>query len=202
MCDVKITTYLRKLLKEAAPAKSISKDALATVETIVLSCGTKTAREAAFIASGQLAGKDKMRTLKGSDVEAAVRICFGGEIGDALCAEIDRSCTKYNDSKGEKGGLAVRSGLVLPPARAKHLLRIYHEGRLSSDAAVAMATVMEYFGYEILKLSSRETEKKTINVDNVKDCIENDSELYDAVGKVEWKDAAVLVRSPKRIPQA
>ena len=198
MDNIKLTTYLKKLLKEVDGNGGINKDALQLVEKFVITAGANVAREASFLASGQLKGKQ--RTLKGDDVEAAVKICFSGEVSEAAAEDVERAVGKYKNTKG--GGAATRAGLVIPPARAKTVLQTYHDGRMGADAPVALAAVMEYVGYEVLKLASRvESKKKRIDVERVREAVEGDDELSEVVMDVDWVGENTRFRSPKRIPQ-
>lgn len=198
MNKINITNYLRKLLKEIDENNRITKDALHLLEKFVITAGSNIAREASFLASGQIKGKP--RTLKLADIETAVKICFTGEIKDIISEDIEKAVAKYKSTKS--GGAAKRAGLVIPPPRVKPIFQDYHSGRMSSDSSVALAVVMEYIGYEILKLSSRiEGGKKTIDVDKIYKTIENDVELREIAMNVDWKKENVKFRSPKKLPQ-
>lgn len=173
---------IQAVLQQVRPDHRISAKSKESVNYLLHYIGEKIVR-AANVASTNA-------TISARDIEAGVRLILPGQLAFYAVREATKAVIK-NNVRGV-GGRQKKSGLEFSIPRAEHLIRRYNEGvtyddntkwklrRVSEDAPIYLAGVLEYLANELLELSgkaSRDDKKNTINNRHLRIAIEDDEEL-------------------------
>jgi histone H2B len=129
-----------------------------------------------------------IKTLTSKEINNGIQLFLVGELRKHAISEATKALTKFNNfvsKKGVKVGNAEKAGIKFPPCRVRYVLEnrltdYRFDFRISETAPVYLASVIDYLISEILELTGVHIEnlqRKTIQIEDVKNVINNDDEL-------------------------
>jgi histone H2B len=145
----KWNTYVYKVLKQVHPDTTMSKQAMALMDSFCNDIFERIADEALNL--GDINGK---KTITSREIQTAVRLELPGELAKHAVSEGTKAVTKFTASGSGGGGGRSRSasfkaGLQFPVGRVKRILRDHLKVRIGSGAPVYLAAVLEYLCAEV-----------------------------------------------------
>jgi len=163
-------TYIHKTLKQHHATLGIGKTAMSTMNSFTYDMFDRIATEASHICH-----RNKKKTLSVRAMKTATQLVLGGELAKHAISEGIRAITKYTSSrslnegpkrskkgrvKGEKviSG-STRAGVIFPVGRTLRMLKT-HNDRVSANAAVYLACVLQYMVTEVLSVAVSIVQKK------------------------------------------
>lgn len=176
--------YINRALKEVYPDMNLSTDAKRYLQKLIISF-----LEHFAIYASTMMDQHRSKTLSQRDVQSAIRLFFVGELGKHAIGQATKTVTKYLNFVSEKNGVRVsiadKSGIIFPPSRVRYILEnkladYKSDFRISSIVPIYLASAIQYLIEEILDLSGYQEpdfDKKTIQIDDIKNAIKNDDEL-------------------------
>lgn len=189
-------TYIGRLLKKVSGSKtSLSRDALRPLVAIV----NETLSNIAQLSSDVLL-KAQKKTLGPRDVQVAVRLLFPGELAKHAVNEGQKAIVQYK--KSDVGKKTERAGLEFSVPRVETFLRsVMPKTRISEDAPVYAAAVIQYLLEEILELSvnaARDNKRMRIIPRHLVLVIKNDEELNKLFSHIDIAQGGVIpnIHSP------
>lgn len=196
---------IKKVCKSVAPEFSISKNALHTFNTIVLSTAQTLSKE-----SKELYLKAKKSTLSSRDVQSAVRLVFPPEMTTRAVSYATIAVTKFTSSAVGKKAAAtdrkrkeVKANLLFSVSKVLSLLKVDNK-RVSKSAPVYMAAALEYLCTFIVKTAmaiATEAGKKTFKNSHILSAINDNAELKSIISKqsiVLTAGIALEKKAPKK----
>jgi histone H3 len=145
--------YIKKVLKQIYPESAITSTAVAVVNDMLYSVGSRIAETAANGTSMILNGQERM-TISNRDVEAATAVVFRSEItkhAQQAGRKISAMAKQAKSSKGD-AKFSSKGSTIIPPARCAKFFNLYRK-RLSYAAPFYLAGVLEYLASEVLELA-------------------------------------------------
>lgn len=93
-----LNIYIYKVLQQVHPELGLSKQAMNAINSFAMDCFERIATEA-----GRLTHYNKKTTLDARAIQAALRLCFPGELGKHAVKNTQDSVTKYEATLPKKG---------------------------------------------------------------------------------------------------
>lgn len=192
---IQLGSYIKKILKQVHPEMGMTERCLKQLEFILQIIGGKIACVAKQLTIGAYHAKRKTsgdkvakegnyhNTISVRAVQQAVRLIFGNnELAKHAVSELNKAVTKAHSfvpKKGVKATLHKKAGLEFPVTRIRRLLD--DSGlRVSDNAAIGLAAVLEYICAELAELSgnsARDYRHKNIRSKDIGRAIDADIEL-------------------------
>lgn len=183
------TTYINKVMKQVHPDVRSSENAKRQMNAIVDALAKKLTSVAIQLIQGV-----ENKTITSRTIQNAARICLPGELMKHAVSEGVRAITKFDKarSEGVKGAASFKAGLQFPPARAGHYMKEFglSAARVSPEAKVYMASVLEYITAEFMELSgnvARDQRKIIIKVRHILIAAKTDIELNELLTNLNIK---------------
>lgn len=192
-------SYLYRVLKQVHNDTGISKRGMETMNDLTSDLFERLNGECRNILQNS-----KKATLSAREVQSAVRLAFPGELAKHAVSEGTKAVTKFTSKSNDggkgssgkggsgKGGSgrggnkkavsrSSKAGLQFPVGRVARFQRNSHVAeRISADAPVYMAAVMEYIAAEVLELAgnkSKDLKVKRITPRHIQMALKGDEEL-------------------------
>lgn len=172
--------YIYKVLKQVHPDTGISGEAMSAMDEIVHHSIRKIMHRANLVREGKA-------TITSREIQTAVRLSVPGELTKHAVGEATKALAKFRththkkgDAKHSKQSLA---GLQFSVSRVEREMRKCAAGckcRLSAEAPIYLAAVVEYLVAEILELSgnaSRDNKRVRITTRHIFLAIGHDEDL-------------------------
>jgi histone H2A len=169
-------TYIVRLLKSINADLSISKDAVAVMNAMMIDLGDRIAIEAASVAR-----YNNNKTVLLKNALAGVGMVLRGKLGSKACEEATSAVAIYSRfGKGVSDSVSGRANLHFPVSRVKTLVKGHTNLRMGIPSAIVIAAALEYICAEILELAAgalTEADRSRIMPRFVKMAVESDKEL-------------------------
>ena len=151
----------------------LTADSRDTINEIAASCIAAFGR---FFKAQKLYAKTNAKTIKGADVLAAATHIFAlGQVGEDARRAASKAIDAY--AKSSKGHKSARAGLNVNPTLAKRLLKGSVENRVSEDASVALAAVLECVLTNVFEIASAQSPNHTICRADIENALNTDPGL-------------------------
>lgn len=198
------STYIRQILKIVHEDTGINGEAMMVVNDILSHTLVLIKRTAAELA--RLGGT---KTVNSRDIQSAVRMILPGLLNQHAARQGVAAVTRFN-SNPAKGDKSARAGVIVSIGRVARHLKKNLDMRVSGDAPVYMAAVLQYVVAELLELAgnvARNQKKVRITPRHIALALMNDRELEKLYNKVVIASggvlpniaAALLPRKKKRV---
>ena len=176
----KFDTYIERVLKHLYPELGMTGEVKGEVNNII----TATFRKIMDTVNYLNMQSDR-KTISARDIGIATDVILGKDLAKHARQEGTRAVTKYNTSEAEKGtSRSTRAGLIFPVGRIENTwirpALCGRNTRLSEDAPVYMAAVLEYITADVLELAghvAQDDKKVRITTRHLALALQRDDEL-------------------------
>ena len=125
---------------------------------------------------------NKKETMSPNFLSSGAKLTLNGEIEKHAYAQGTRAITKYQKQYKTEKTRAGKAGLVFPPARVERVImrKVSCVKRISEDAPIYLAAVLEYLCAELLELAGNVTKNNKairITTSHLSLAVELDSEI-------------------------
>ena len=172
-------TYIQKVQKQVHPSIGMNGETLRTVDAITKSLGNLLGDKAS-----ELARKSGKKTVSAREIQTAVRLFFPGELAKHSVTEGTKAVAKYSMHEGKEGDRVSntsKAGLQFSVSRMALFLRgTSRSERVTKQALVYLAAVLEYIVVEILELAGNRAldhKKRRTRTTDIREGIRHDQEL-------------------------
>ena len=168
--------YIRKVLRQVHPDTTITKDALSQVNSMINTVCNRLAQKAA-----KLAVYSNHKTIREEEIQSAVRLIIPRRISvNMLYLKGQVRWLNLMTKAGERAGR--RAGIEFSISRVESQLRknACNNCRVSKNASVYLAAVLDYLSAEILELAgnvARDNRHSRITVRDLMLTVKEDDEL-------------------------
>jgi len=170
-------TYISKVLKQTSKTNGITFNAKQQLNSALCSIS----KTVSYVAT-KLTQISKKKTLSGKEVQNAVRTLFPEEICKNCLIEGSKSIKLFTANDVKNASRQEKANIIFPPSVAEKFLRNFGliKTKVTKNAPIYLAAVLEYLTQDILSLSSSiATENKRIRI-TIRDlelAVRNDPEL-------------------------
>lgn len=189
-----LSIYIHKLFRQRHSENKMSKNALVAINNLLRhTVKTISKRTARVMGAKKVVVQDKY-------IETAVNAVMLGELSANCNAEGVKVASSYGSGSDRQG----KSGLILSVARIETIMRNISCKKMTAQAPVYMAGVIEYLCGEIIDsalIQMKNAKRKTVSEAFVRAGIENDKELNDLFAHQLSKIKKVTPKrkSPKKV---
>lgn len=161
--------YISNILKEVCPERDITHDAKAQLnELAITTCK---------IIANKILDIINKKTISEIEVEASIRLLFDGQLCQKSIEEGKRCLQHFKNSDTENSKKS-RADLLIPPSMLEKFLR-YRNYRVSENAPIFLAGIIEYFLAQVIELSSISDKKVGVRITlrDIENGIQSDQEF-------------------------
>lgn len=168
--------YISSIIKEVCPERDITHEAKCQLnELAITTCKIIASKILVII---------KKKTITELEVESAVKLVFDGQLCQKSIEEGKRCLQHYSNSNQdnenkENNSKKSKADLLIPPSMLEKFLRSTSSHRVSENAPIFLAGIIEYFLAQVIELSSISDKKVGVRITSfdIENGIESDQEI-------------------------
>jgi len=199
---INLEIYIQKALKQIYPEMGITKIAKDELNSSLNYIGQALVESAMRLLNSENKGTFSVREMQG-----AVRVILTGTLAKHALSEGNKAITKFRNNKGKTPGKPVpqghRAGILFSVSRCRQFFEKYKK-RITEDASVFLAAVLEYLTFEILEISAnaaQRSKKLRITARFIMLAVNEDQDICDLINKlkINFSGAGVVPHINKKL---